>query len=250
MQSDANDAGGAIKWPALPEFEPQDARAAVKLALYQAQLDVIKADRTAEIALVKAMADAAIEDRKREATADLEREKADWANEYAQSQAVNSAYLDVAKEALNRATAKATFVQGAATAISGAYVAILGFSFAIAQGKPLPRRGILPGFFLGLAIALAAAYVAFITKPTNVEVTPSDGTLPGNQRQRRNNFVVWARSSVLQRRNLLQASVVSLGVGVGLLPLPYLSIPTWSSVTIGSVALIAVVFVLWLDRND
>src|SRR5262245_36872168 len=127
-----------IVWPDPISVSPNDPQADGKKLLYQAQLDELKADHAAEIALAKATVDAAIEIEKREATAKLERQKADWANEYAQAQAVNSAYLEVAKGALDRATSKATFVQGAAAAISGAYVGVLGLSFAVKDVKPLP----------------------------------------------------------------------------------------------------------------
>lgn len=239
-----------VEWPDPPPVEKDDPQAAVKLARYQADLDVLKADYTAKLERLKAQANAVIEERKIEAAADFEREKADWLSEYAQTQAVNNAYLDVAKLALDRATAKATFVQGAATAISGAYAGVLGLSFALAQSKPLPGRGIVPGVFLGLAIALAAAYVAFVTKPEDVKVIPSNGTLTDNQRERRNSFILWARAPVLRRRNLLQASVVSLGIGVGLLPLPYLSIPTNYTVIVAILGVIGVIAVSALPHDD
>jgi hypothetical protein len=239
-----------MAWPDPPSVRENDPQAELKKLLYQSQLEVVKGDHAAEIALAKATADAAIEDEKREATADLEREKADWANEYAQAQAANSAYLDVAKGALDRGSAKASFVQGAATAISGAYAGVLGLSFAIGEGRALPGRGILPAAFLGIAIVFAAAYVAFITRPEDVRVSPSIGTLPDKQRQRRNSFVRWAGAPMLRRRNLLQASVVSLGVGVGLLPLPYLSISRFLVVLAAIFGAIAVLAVILWPRDD
>lgn len=83
---------------------------------------------------------------------------------------------------------------------------------------PLPDAGIAPTFFLGLAFFLAAAYVAFLTKPERVKGEPSEGTLRGDQYRRRNGFILWTRSAVLRRCYLLQASVVSLGFGILFLP--------------------------------
>ena len=191
-----------VNWPELPKVDQNDPQADVKKLLYQAQLDVTKV----------------------EYQADIEREKADWKSEYVQAQAVNSAYLDVAKSSLERTTSRANFVQTAATAISGVYVGALGLSFAAAQAKYLPARGIAPALFLGIAIFLVAIYTSFVTKPEDVKVPSSDGTLPGWQRQRRDTFVLWTRAAILRRRHFLQASVISLGIGAFLLPLPYVDV--------------------------
>jgi hypothetical protein len=190
-------------WPELPEVHENDPQADVKKVLYQARLDAMKA----------------------EYQADIEREKADWASEYVQVQAVNSAYLDAAKSSLERAISRANFVQTAATAISGVYVGALGVSFAVAQTRYLPARGIAPALFLGIAIFLVAIYTSFVTKPEDVKVASSDGTLPGWQQRRRDNFMLWTRAAILRRRHFLQASVISLGIGAFLLPLPYVDVP-------------------------
>lgn len=203
----------SVDWPPLPFIEEDDPQADVKKVLYQAQVD-----------LVKAKAQAQLDEEKAERDKDTASDAADWANEYAQAQAVQNAYLEVAKGNLDRATAKANFVQGAAVAISGAYVAILGLTFASANGQPLPARGVIPTLFLGLAIVLAAAYSSFLTKLNDVQTLPSEGTLSDIQRQRRNSFIVWSRYPTLARRYLLQTSIISLGIGTLLLPVPYLSI--------------------------
>jgi hypothetical protein len=213
-----------IVWPPLPVLSPSDPQADFKKILYQAQIDVIKNEYQAQLAIDKAKIDADIESDKRNSNANLEREKADWASEYVQAQAVNSAYLDAAKSSLDRSVTRADFVQKAAAAISGAYVSMLGLIYAVASNKLLPDRGIIPTLFLGLAIFLASAYVSFITKPSPVSVLASDGTLPDIQRQRRNSFVLWIRDEVLRRRQFLQAAVISLGIGVLSLPLPFLDV--------------------------
>jgi hypothetical protein len=181
-------------------------------ARYQAQLDVLKAEHAASAEREKAAM-----------AADLDREKAAMANEYTQAQAVNSAYLDVGKGLLDRSIARATFVQGAAAAISAAYAAVLGLSFA-SDGELLPTCGIAPTLFLGLAIFLAAAYVSFVTKPGDFRYPPHVGALQDRQQQRRFRFVEWTRTATLARRRLLQRVVVSLGVGTILLPLPFLKV--------------------------
>jgi hypothetical protein len=190
------------KWPPEPDISSGDPKADVKKIRYQAELDAAKA----------------------EFTMNFERQKADFANEYVQDQAVNSAYLDAAKTSLERSLARANFVQGAAAAVSGAYVGVLGFVFAVMKDRFLPIRGIVPTFFLGMAIFLAAVYASFMTDPEEVRVLPSDGTLHDIQRSRRNSFVLWINAIIERRREYLQASVISLGIGALLLPLPFVTI--------------------------
>lgn len=130
-------------WPALPEVVKDEPQKGVKEALYQAKLDAIKADRNAAIEVEKASV-----------AADIEREKAGWASEYVQAQAFYNAYIEVAKEQIDRSTARAEFVQKAAGAVGAAYTAVLALSFALGQTgtNPLPGRGIIPTIFLGLSI--------------------------------------------------------------------------------------------------
>jgi hypothetical protein len=212
-------------------------------ALYQAKLDAHKADLAAALALAKAADDARLALEKARFDFNVEREKMVQTNEYTQAQQVHAAYLEVAKGALERGAAKATFVQGAATAISGVYAAVLGVTFAVAQDKILPPRGLAPAVFLGLAIALATAYTSFLTKPRARLGKPDSGLLPLDQIRRRNAFVEWTRDATLTRRWALQASVISLGVGTVLLPLPFLTFPDEQAFWISATGLLAVIVI-------
>lgn len=227
-------------WPEPPVINKNDPQAEMKTALYQAQLDVIKAERQANLAVDKANIDAKIEDAKREASANIDREKAEWANEYAQAQVVNGAYLDAAKSSLDRSVARANFVQSAATAVSGAYVGVLGLIYAVAQNKILPARGIIPTLFFGQAIFLAAVYVSFITRSEDVPGLATDGSLYDKQRQRRNTFLVWISNASFRRRKFLQASVISLGIGAILLPLPFVNISNTLAIVLAIAGLLTV----------
>lgn len=198
-------------WPNLPEIDKDDPQAQVKFARYQAQLAWINAQQQAAIAPQVALA-----------SADLDREKLVKASDLEQSQAVMSAYLDVAKGQIDRATAHGQFVQTAAGAVSTIYVGVLGVSYAVDKGKPLPARGIAPTFFLGLAILLATFFLAYITIPSATEGQPMTGLLIQDQRIRRNTFIRWVRSTAWQRLYFLHAAVLSLGVGVLFLTAPFI----------------------------
>ena len=234
-----------VRWPPLPVIRENDSQSEVKKILYQAQVDLVKADYAAAAVNLKAAIDDLIETRKRESITNAERDKAAWADEYSQRQSINSAYVEVAKSSVERIITRATFVQNAATAMSGAYVAVLGLSFAVKEHR-LPARGVLPTFFLGLAIFLAAAYVSFITKAPPVKPLAPSGTRSVDQDIRRNTFILWTRQIGLQRRRLMQASVVSLGVGILLLPLPYVDMSLWMVLTASGVGLALVIFVPWI----
>ena len=192
-----------MNWPVeLPDVQVNDPLAEVKKALLQGQIDMLKVDKQHAI----------------------DTEKAFWDNEYKLAEAVQNAYLDVAKGQLERSNSAAEFVQKAASAIATVYTGILGLSFAVGQGKlvPLPSRGVAAAVFLGTSIFLATAFRAYITKPAGTVEENSGDLIPDIQRSRRNTFIEWAQRGPLSRELLLQMSVISLGIGVMCLPLPYI----------------------------
>lgn len=222
-------------WPDLPDIGAQDPLAGAKLALFQARLDVYKAEHKAaldraaqqlaqDFALDQADHQAELQAAALQAAQDFEREKATYAHHYGILAAHFNAYLEAAKAATARTLAAAELLQKAAAAIGTLYVAIIGLSFAATNGAVvLPSRGLVPGLFLGLAIVLSAAYVSYITPPADVPEDVTSATLPATQKAYRNTFLTWTNAAILRRRYLLQAAVVSLGVGVAALPLPYLA---------------------------
>jgi hypothetical protein len=201
-------------WPDLPEVGANDPQAEVKKVQYQSILAEASAIR--QDARDRAKADAA---------ANLEREKGDFGVEYATYQAVHQAYLDVAKGSIDRARASAEFVQKSAAAISTAYAAVAALSYAVASNQPLPARGFVATAFLALAILLATAYLAFLTRPDDSGPAPTSGNLRLNQQLRRDAFINWAMDAALHRAYLLRASVISLGLAVAFLPVAYLNVP-------------------------
>lgn len=214
-------------WPDLPQTNGKNSKFIIELkkALYQAKLDIHKAQLQAEIEIDKAKKLAEMEAEAAEKLNASERTKAAYANEYVQAQAVNNAYLDIAKQQVEAPGAKAEFVQKAATAISAAYIAVVGLSFGIGEHNTiLPFSGILPTIFLGISIFLATAYTGFISDPGTTKSKPSKGTLPSLQFERRNTFIRWTQSAALGRRRLLHTSIVSLGISICYLPAPYLQI--------------------------
>jgi hypothetical protein len=224
-----------LEWPTPIEIKTGDAEAETKKALYQAKLE-----------LVKEKYKASLDEAKAKEAERVEKDKANYANDHAQTQAINSAYLEVAKGQIDRSLQRAEFIQKVASAIGAAYAAVVGLSFAVKDGVPLPARGITPTIFLGLSIFLAAVYVSYFTMPTPSKPPDSDGSLVGNQRSRRIGFILWVRKPTLVRRRFLQASVVSLGLGVLFLPVAYLSIDCVVMWGFGIVGVIAVAIIPYI----
>jgi len=161
--------------------------------------------------------------------ADRAEAKAELDADRASSAAFNDAVMTVAKGGIDRARASSEFVQKAATAIFALYTGALTLAFSVTN-NPLPARGILPSLFLGFAVLLATAYLAFLTKGDRVK-DPADasGTLQA-QLNRSRTFVQWTNTSVLNRAPLLRCAVVALGIGVVSLPAPFLTPPSHHAV--------------------
>jgi hypothetical protein len=230
-------------WPPLPPVKKNDPQAEVKKIRYQAELDEIKATQQARIEKQKIGYQADVDKAKADYQADIEREKASWDHEYAVRQADYNAYIEVATGQIERSRAGAQFVQTAAAAVSGAYVAILGLSFAVSaqSANPLPARGVAPTLFLGLSIALATVYLAYLTKPEQVAGETPRALTYEMQQERRDAFIRWTTATVLARAKWLQSAVLSLALGVAFLPVAYLpvsDIVVWILVALGAGAVL------------
>ena len=205
-------AANGIGWPQLPQVEVGDPQAEVKKVLYQAQV---------QIALTRQQL--AVDEKKMQDAEDIDSRKAGWAYDYAVREVLHNAYVDVIKGAIDRSQSRAQYIQTAAAAISTAYAAILALSFKAdgTAAHPLPARGIVPTFFLGLAIAFSAIYLSYIGRGSSVPGPSAGASLIENEERRLETFVAWASLPILARIYFLQAAVISLAVGIALLPIVY-----------------------------
>jgi len=186
--------------------------------------------------------------RQREDTAlavNVARQDFDLATEVALVKAIHDSYLEVTKASLERSLKRAEFLTATIAAISGTYTTLLGLVYGIGDGQtPLPGRGMIPVAFLGAALVFAAFYVAFLRRSvTRRNLLPS-GIGGRLSEYRLKTFMDWMFSGVLARAWALRASVVSFGVGVALLPLPFVDITntTTTLMTVGGAA----VLLLWI----
>jgi hypothetical protein len=233
--------------PAIPA-PPKDDGELLKLQ-YQAQVDnVTKPWRDAvdaEVAAEKAVVDAQAAALKATADADaktleVQRAREDTTREVMRTRvdadreaeielvkAVHDAYIEVTKGSLDRSLKRAEYLVTVTTGITGVYTALLGLVYSVGKDgtpNPLPPRGVIPVVFLGLGLILSAFYMAFLRRTTiKAALLPTGigGTLP---EERLRTFFTWTFSGVLDRAWALRMAVVSLGLGLALLPLPFLAI--------------------------
>ncbi|MHB8959052.1 MAG: hypothetical protein ACYDAN_05440 [Candidatus Limnocylindrales bacterium] len=159
-----------------------------------------------------------------EATAELEIHKQ-----------VLAAMIEVAKGSIERSRDSAKFVQTSAAALATVYTTVLALSFSVTS-NPLPPRGFIPTIFLGLATALATAYLAFIKRPADVQLPLPTSDFRGNARRNVDGLIVWTTSSVQQRAPFLRAAVVSLLFGVLSLPVAVISSPSLDGIAAAGTA--------------
>lgn len=201
-----------------PDFKDDDPELEAKKIHYQAILNLSQSAFDSAVRIIEAKEIEKLKDN-----------EATWANEYKLAQSIHDAYIDVAKNQLRERLNRAEFIQKTAGAISGVYVAVLGLSFSVKDDAPLPSKGIIPAIFLGLALFLSAVYASFLTESGEMKGPISNGRLGTLQPARLNTFILWTIHPVLKRKYWLQAAVISLGIGVLLLPLPYIAIADWFS---------------------
>ena len=231
-------AAAGLPEPATPEQRAKLYEARLELATktFDAAVARRAAERQAVIAERRARSDAAIaevaaeqafhrSEAAAEAAADRAEAHADYDADRAASTAFNGAMVDVAKAAIDRARGGADFVQKAATAVFALYTGALTLAFSVSDA-PLPARGILPSLFLGMAIVLSSGYLAYLTRAESVpDPDPADGT-PQAQLEYTRTFLSWIAGSVMNRSYFLRSAVVALGLGVVVLPAPFLALPS------------------------
>ena len=92
------------------------------------------------------------------------------------------------------------------------------------SGRQLPIRGVVPAIFLGLAIVLSMVYVAYVTRPENIDLDDQIPNSPPERMQTRpDNFLRMVTVVVDRRAYWLRASVIALGLGVLFLPAPFIA---------------------------
>ena len=191
------------QWPEWEGIDPTDA-----LRLERAK-EILKA----EIELEKS---------KRSKTIAPE-ESGDETADYILRQLIDN-MMSTSVASVERTRKGAEFIQVAATALGGLYTGILALMFSI-EKNPLPPRGLIPTFFFGLAVVLATFYIAFLTTAQPVVEQRIAGTPVQRALGMANFLTLWIRNLNRNRVGALRGAVVSLTIGVALLPIGLVEFP-------------------------
>jgi hypothetical protein len=157
---------------------------------------------------------------------DGEEKKASHDAELELNKLFHTTITEVATGAIERTRDGAKFVQTAATAIFAVDTGLLGLVFSVTD-HPLPLRGAYAGVFLGLSIAFATAYLAFLGRPKEeLEYTPDLSSEDQMQLSRTAFLAHWVNETVGAKRYATRASVLALLFGVLLIAAPFVSSAT------------------------
>jgi hypothetical protein len=203
--------------PDIPDVaEPAPAQAGPAADAYQARLDAALDEWKARLR------DLAEEHKTR-----ADREKEDRDAETALFKSIHDAYIEVAKGSLARAIQRATYITTSAAAIGTVYASLLALLFS-APGKnggtPVRADALPAAAFLGLSIVLSTAYMAFLQNHARQRDLLPTGIGGDIAQIRLVTFLEWTFSGVVGRAWTLRGAVVSLGLGVLLLPVPFVSL--------------------------
>jgi hypothetical protein len=155
-------------------------------------------------------------------TAASELQKSHWESEFSLARLFHEKTTELAAASVERSRDSAKYVQTAAAWIATLYTGLLALVFSVTE-NPLPSRGIYAAVFLGLSVALAVAYLAFIASPRHLLMWDGGSSLSESQLNRTGFFVKWVNASVRERRWAIRASVISLAFGVAFIPAAFVS---------------------------
>lgn len=167
----------------------------------------------------------------------------DRANEAALLKSVHDAYIATAQSSLDRAMTRVNYVTGAIAAVTTIYTGLLGLVYSAATNAKTPLRTIalIPPVFLGLALLLVTIWAAMFKKAYTARVSFLATNVGGPvMPDRVRIFMWWCANITTARLWALHAGIVSFGLGVATLPLPFLKIRTWIDVVILAIGLVLV----------
>lgn len=235
--------GSNDPWPPLPA-EPDPAKPVFATTLYQGKVtDAAARLRDPITAAVTAT------------VLDNSRRDAAMAADDALRKDIQAAYIAVMQGSLDRSVKRAEFLNTAAAAIATAYSAILGLVYSAKEHRLSPWA-LPPVIFLALAFVFGLIYVSFISRKTEDRILIPSGIGGELAENRLEDFLEWVSHGVLRRAWALRAAVISVAVGVALLPLPFVDLDNsykTAAVSLGAISLLVaaaiIPFALWGYRK-
>ncbi|MCR2763339.1 hypothetical protein NQ152_07425 [Microbacterium sp. zg.B48] len=136
--------------------------------------------------------------------------------------ALHAGLISLASGSVDRSRAAATATVTASSAIATIYAGLLALVYS-AGGTELPSRALIAPIFFALAIALATAYMSYITASGSVADVDEEGGWALKAYNRVQFFVDYTRTIVLRRVWMLQAAVIALAIAVCGMAWPFVS---------------------------
>jgi hypothetical protein len=173
------------------------------------------------------------------------REDAALAVEWTLFEAVHAGYIAVAQGSLDRSIQRGTYITTAAASVVTLYTGLLALRFGAAgKGPTLPAQSLFPAVLLGSAVVFSTFYIAFLRQRTMVsELLPSGlgGIIPQARLQA---YLEWVTAGVVARAWSLRLAVISLGLGLTLLPVGFVKLSADAATILGGAA--AAFLILWI----
>lgn len=155
------------------------------------------------------------------------------ATEQASLKAIEDAYIATAQSSLDRALTRMNVVTASVSAVIGIYTALLAYVYTTANTatggtnqpspSPLTSEALIPALFLGSSLLLVTIYAALFRSKTTVGPLLPTGVGGLVREMRLATYMKWCFAGVLARRWALHAGIVSLGLGIATLPIPFLA---------------------------
>jgi hypothetical protein len=183
---------------------------------------------------------------------DATREGTDVANEAALFKSVHDAYVATTQASLDRSLTRVNVVTAAVGSITTLYTGLIALVYTTKAnaGKPLSLVAIVPALYLALALFLITIYAAMFKK--TLAVGPLLPTGIGGQiaELRLVTYMRWCFAGVLNRAWALHAGIVSMGIGIATLPLPFVNLRGGVQVAIVAVGAALVAGTGWATYNN
>lgn len=170
--------------------------------------------------------------------------------ETASLKAIQDAYVTTAQSSLDRALTRMNVVTASVSAVTGIYTALLAYVYTTANtatgaaNQPAENAltwvALIPALFLGLALFLVTIYAAMLRSKTTVGPFLPTGIGGQVAEMRLVTYMKWCFAGVLARRWALHAGIVSLGMGVATLPLPFIDVKDTAAAIIFGTGLVLV----------
>lgn len=152
---------------------------------------------------------------------------------------LHKAYLQVGQAAIERALTRANIVLTSATATVTAYTVLLGLVYSNSRDRPLPAIALWPVAYLAVAISFTAFYAGYLRPREEHMTLLRPGASLAAAEDRLVTFERWVFGGATARAWVLRSAIVSLSIGLMLLPAGFVEIHGTAAILISVLPAVA-----------